>query len=174
MFTLPAALRRHRPRSAWTIAAFAGAVTALALAAGPTQTQAAPATGTVESVIVKDSKPDAAKPWRKWGVTIDGQTYGTFDRKLGDLAVSLDGKAVLLEYTTDGKYMTVSAITPAEQEAPAEVDPRDALITEVQKHKAKKGAASFAAACKRCGVAVEGWEALEESDLQGLVTELTV
>jgi hypothetical protein len=47
-------------------------------------------------------------------------------------------------------------------------------VTVVQKHKAKKGAAAFAAACKRCGVAVEGWEALEESDLQGLVTELTV
>ncbi|MDP3319993.1 MAG: pilus assembly protein N-terminal domain-containing protein, partial [Bosea sp. (in: a-proteobacteria)] len=51
MFILPAALRRSRPRSARTIAALAGAAASLALIAGPAL--AAPATGTVESVIVK-------------------------------------------------------------------------------------------------------------------------
>jgi Flp pilus assembly secretin CpaC len=89
MFTLPAALRRHRPRSAWTIAALAGAATALALAAGPTQAQAAPATGTVESVIVK---VDHAKVVR---LPEKAQTVIVGNPAIADVAVQKNGVMIV-------------------------------------------------------------------------------
>ncbi len=89
MFTLPAALRRHRPRSAWTIAALAGAATALALAAGPTQTLAAPATGTVESVIVK---VDHAKVVR---LPEKAQTVIVGNPAIADVAVQKNGVMIV-------------------------------------------------------------------------------
>jgi hypothetical protein len=62
--------------------------------------------GIIEDVATFNSKPDAAKPWTKWGVKIDGVSYGTFDANLGAKAVAMKGQTVLLQWKEDGKYKT--------------------------------------------------------------------
>jgi hypothetical protein len=71
-------------------------------------------TGIVEDVVEIRSKPDAAKPWTKWGVKVAGETYGTFDKVLGDAATVLKGCDAVLEWKADGKYKTLTAINPAQ------------------------------------------------------------
>lgn len=62
--------------------------------------------GIVDDVVVINSKPDAAKPWVKWGIKIGSDTYGTFDKTIGETAISCKGLDVVLTYTDDGKYKT--------------------------------------------------------------------
>ncbi|WP_376984801.1 pilus assembly protein N-terminal domain-containing protein [Bosea sp. R86505] len=87
MFTLPAALRRHRPRSARTIAAVAGVVASVTLSAGPAP--AAPATGTIESVIVK---VDHAKVVR---LPEKAQTVIVGNPAIADVAVQKNGVMIV-------------------------------------------------------------------------------
>ena len=72
-------------------------------------------TGVVEAVSVKESKPDAKKQWRKWGVKIGDDWYGTFDTDLGFAAESMKGKEAVVGYVVDGKgYNTIQSILPAD------------------------------------------------------------
>lgn len=58
--------------------------------------------GTVEAVIPKDGGTPE-KPWRKWGVKINGEFYGTFDESLGTTAESLKGKKVKYDWKPNAK-----------------------------------------------------------------------
>jgi len=102
--------------------------------------------GIVTGIRYSQSKPDAKKPWEKWGVTIDGTTYGTFDQEKGELAKEFkdEGTPVSLTVEQNGKYMnllTIEALkpTPPEQgvtpqnegelteEEKAEIEEREAI-----------------------------------------------
>ena len=67
-------------------------------------------TGEVTNVSKAESKPDAAKHWVKWGLTIGESTYGTFDKELGEFSESLIGKTVTITYSENGKYKTIVTI----------------------------------------------------------------
>lgn len=69
--------------------------------------------GIVEDVKEIHSKADAPKPWTKWGVVCGGETYGTFDRVLGEDAIALKGRESLIEWKSDGKYKTLTGIKSA-------------------------------------------------------------
>lgn len=89
MFTLPAAFRRHRPRTARTMAALAAAVAALVLANGESPVQAAPAAGKVESVLVK---VDHAKVVR---LPEKAQTVIVGNPAIADVAVQKNGVMIV-------------------------------------------------------------------------------
>lgn len=59
-----------------------------------------PNIGTVDSVTVKDA-PD--KSWRKYGVKIGSDFYGTFDEAMGTLAESLKGSKVKFAWKPNAK-----------------------------------------------------------------------
>lgn len=71
-------------------------------------------TGTIEDVIVVQSKPDAEKAWTKWGIKINGETYGTFDKTLGEAALSLVDSVAVVEWKSDGKHKTALKVAPVE------------------------------------------------------------
>lgn len=89
MFTLPAAFRRHRPRTARTMAALAAAVAALVLANVESPAQAAPAAGKVESVLVK---VDHAKVVR---LPEKAQTVIVGNPAIADVAVQKNGVMIV-------------------------------------------------------------------------------
>lgn len=71
--------------------------------------------GTIEAVIPKDGGTPE-NPWRKYGVKIGGEFYGTFDEKMGPLAESLVGKKARFAWKPNAKkpeykdLVTLSAI----------------------------------------------------------------
>lgn len=71
--------------------------------------QATPNTvaGMVEDVQVK-SGTKGEKSWTKWDITINGETYGTFDRAIGEAAIEAknENREITLEWKQDGKYKT--------------------------------------------------------------------
>lgn len=79
--------------------------------------------GIVDDVKEIHSKADAPKPWTKWGVVCGGETYGTFDRALGEDAIALKGCEAVIEWKTDGKYKTLTGI----KSATAQDDPEEQL-----------------------------------------------
>jgi phage recombination protein Bet len=66
--------------------------------------------GIVESVTKKDGTNASGKPWTRYGVTIGGVVYGTFDAKIGDKAQDLTGQPVLFTASDDGKYKNLLTI----------------------------------------------------------------
>jgi Flp pilus assembly secretin CpaC len=88
MFTLPAAFRRHRPRTARTMAALSAAAV-LVLANGESPAQAAPAAGKVESVLVK---VDHAKVVR---LPEKAQTVIVGNPAIADVAVQKNGVMIV-------------------------------------------------------------------------------
>jgi len=81
-----------------------------------TDNQAESVTGTVDTVSVKTSKPDAPKPWKKYGVKIGETWYSTFDEKVG--AVAVKGAAVTIGYRTNEKgYHDIVTMRAGEQPA---------------------------------------------------------
>ena len=71
-------------------------------------------TGTIEDVVTVQSKPDAEKAWTKWGIKINGETFGTFDKSIGESALALVGSVAVVEWKSDGKYKTALKVAPAE------------------------------------------------------------
>jgi hypothetical protein len=69
-------------------------------------------TGRIEVISEKPTKNGTMR----WGVKVDGQFYGTFDRKLADIAkaADADGVNVEIEYSTDAKgfhnIVTIKAV----------------------------------------------------------------
>jgi len=68
--------------------------------------------GVVDDVAEAHSKEDAAKPWTKWGIKISGETYGTFDKTIGEAAKALCGVESVLTWKLDGKYKTATGVKP--------------------------------------------------------------
>lgn len=66
-------------------------------------------TGIIEDVDVKEGNKNGKK-WKRYGIKIDGQFYGTFDTEVGDAAVSMKGQEVGLNYIVDGKYKTATEV----------------------------------------------------------------
>ena len=58
--------------------------------------------GTVEAVIPKDGGTPE-KPWRKYGVKIGGEFFGTFDEVMGETATSLVGKKAKFAWKPNAK-----------------------------------------------------------------------
>ena len=50
-------------------------------------------------------------PWFSFRLKIGGEWYGTFDRQVGELAESIQGERVYIEWREDGKYKTVTDIS---------------------------------------------------------------
>ena len=65
--------------------------------------------GVVEDVQVRDGETKG-KPWRKFGVTLGGNVYGTFSDTLGAAAQELKGKQATISYKVEGKFMTLTGI----------------------------------------------------------------
>lgn len=66
---------------------------------------------TVDDVSIKDA-PDGK--WRKYGVKIGGDFYGTFDEVLGELAVSLKGKKARITWKPNAKKPEYKDLTSIE------------------------------------------------------------
>jgi len=62
--------------------------------------------GTIEQVAVKTGEGKKGT-WKKWGVSVGGAWYSTFDVPLGTKAEALKGRVVDLTYKDDGKFKTV-------------------------------------------------------------------
>jgi phage recombination protein Bet len=67
-------------------------------------------TGIVEGVSRKDGTNKNGKPYTRYGVTINGVIYGTFDDKIGDRAQDLTGQPVVFTASDDGKYKNLLTI----------------------------------------------------------------
>ncbi len=59
--------------------------------------------GQLLNVAVKESRADAAKKWKKWGLKINEDWYSTFDHKIGEAAQTMQSKMVRVEYEVDAK-----------------------------------------------------------------------
>jgi len=64
-------------------------------------------TGIIEKVLVKTSAKNAKKQWTRYGIVIDGISYGTFDAEIGEMLQGMTGEQMTLTFTDDGKYKTV-------------------------------------------------------------------
>ncbi len=71
-------------------------------------------TGTIEDVVVAQSKPDAEKQWTKYGIKINGEIIGTFDKATGEAATALVGSQATVEWKSDGKHKTALKVSPVE------------------------------------------------------------
>jgi hypothetical protein len=69
------------------------------------------AKGNIEDVTVK-SGTGAKGEWTRYGVRINGVTYGTFDAAIGDIAEQYKGYDAVVSYTADGKYNTIVELVP--------------------------------------------------------------
>jgi hypothetical protein len=63
--------------------------------------------GIVESVSVKEGS-NAKGPWKKYGIKIAGEWYGTFSETIGSIAT--EGAEVTGTYKKDGKYNTLETL----------------------------------------------------------------
>lgn len=78
--------------------------------------------GVISDVSTKTGKGKNGD-WKNYSIAINGKKYGTFDTVLGDLAMSLKGRAVVLSYKQDGKFATAISIEAAgDPSAPAASD----------------------------------------------------
>jgi hypothetical protein len=77
------------------------------------------ARGIIEEVKLFTGKTKAGKDYIKYGIIIDGQTYGTFHSGIGEAAQSCTGAEVVLAYQNDGKFMTATELVPVMQGEPA-------------------------------------------------------
>jgi hypothetical protein len=57
--------------------------------------------GILESVHIKDGKNARGNSWKRYGIKIGDEFYGTFDNSLGAEAEKLKGKEVIINYTKD-------------------------------------------------------------------------
>jgi hypothetical protein len=64
-------------------------------------------TGMLQEVNVKEGTAKNGKPWTRYGLIVDGETYGTFDKNLYNGALELVNQKVWLEVETKGKFKTV-------------------------------------------------------------------
>ncbi len=107
------------------------------------------------------------KKWSRYGLVIDGETYGTFDSAIGELAETLKGQTVRLTWKQDGKYKNALAVE-ARESAKTEsdnatdgddgADPSAGAVKAIESARSKVGAIKFAAACKAAGVDPNEWE----------------
>jgi len=61
--------------------------------------------GIIEEVTIRKGKGKKGE-WTNYGIKIGDAWYGTFDKKIGDMAISLKGKETTILFTNDGKYNT--------------------------------------------------------------------
>lgn len=69
-------------------------------------------TGFLERVYTEEKKGDYG-PYTKYGCKIDGVWFNTFDKILGGMAQSLEGKQVIFTIGKKGKYENLMGISPA-------------------------------------------------------------
>lgn len=83
----------------------------------PKPTPAPASEQTVRGVIDEVSRKEgntSGKPWVRYGVSINGEWYGTFSATLGDSAESCKGSEVVLSYKDDGRNKTIIELVPVE------------------------------------------------------------
>jgi hypothetical protein len=71
-------------------------------------------TGQIEEIAEKTGTKKDGSTWTRWGIKVDGQFYGTFERECADMAAAAkaDGSPVTIEYTTDAKgFHTINGLT---------------------------------------------------------------
>lgn len=99
------------------------------------QAGASVVTGKIEEVTRKPGGTKE-KPWLRFGVKLDGVTYGTFDKTHGELAEKAyaAGAVVEIEYAKEGKYTNLVGIRAVDQvdEGPAPQEDRQAVIDRIQ------------------------------------------
>lgn len=82
----------------------------------PTDSDAAPsgalhsAVGVLQEVSAKEGKNKKGQPWKRFGLKVNDQVYGTFDEAIGDAAENFRGETVCVEWRSDGKYKTAVGI----------------------------------------------------------------
>jgi len=70
--------------------------------------------GAIEEIVEKTGAKKDGSQWTRWGVKVDGQFFGTFDRGIADDAAvaKADGVLVSIEYTTDAKgFHTIDSLS---------------------------------------------------------------
>jgi len=63
--------------------------------------------GVIVDVLVKEGSTKG-KPWTRYGIVMNGQTYGTFDKIIGEGARERAGQSVVLHYKQNGQFLTVT------------------------------------------------------------------
>ena len=66
-------------------------------------------TGIMEAVSVKEGGT-GKKTWTRYGIKVNGEFYGTFDRDIGKYAQEMEGKEVELTWKADGEHKNVVAL----------------------------------------------------------------
>jgi len=75
--------------------------------------------GILESVSEKAGTAKG-KDYIRYGITIEGEIYGTFSDTLAETAKELQGEEVILTFEMNGKYKNAVAIDPTEREPGSE------------------------------------------------------
>lgn len=89
----------------------AGSAAAPAAASAGAEDATQVAEGTLADVIVQEgTSKKTGKPWKRYGLKVGNDTYGTFDTAVGDAAVALKGCDVKLTWKAEGQYKTAVAI----------------------------------------------------------------
>ena len=74
--------------------------------------------GIIEDVKVHSGTNKTGKEYTKYGVSIAGVTYGSFDSKVGELAEQCKGCEVVVSYKVEGQYNTIVELVPVLQGEP--------------------------------------------------------
>ena len=69
------------------------------------------AQGMIEEVSVKEGTGQKG-PWKKYGVKIGDAWFGTFDTKIGDMAMFEKGHDVAVSFTSDGRFNSIVELVP--------------------------------------------------------------
>ena len=67
----------------------------------------------IEDVQVASGEKNG-KPWTKYGIVANGNTYGTFDKTIGELATEYIGNFAEIHFERNGKYLNATALIPIE------------------------------------------------------------
>lgn len=131
-------------------------------------------TGKIEQVTRKPGGTKE-KPWLRFGVQVGGVTYGTFDKKHGELAEKAyaDGIEVEITWEKVDKYTNLTGITvlgdltPADDQEPTGNQPfdRDALIAEIDQIIKTAPSGPVSRAMKQANTTHDTWDEMMDADL---------
>lgn len=67
--------------------------------------------GIIEDVQIKEGER-SGKSWKRFGIKVNGESYGTFDTNIGESAQTIIGEQAKIGWITEGKFKTCVSIEP--------------------------------------------------------------
>jgi phage recombination protein Bet len=81
---------------------------------GPELDGAETVMGVLEEVTAKGGKKKNGTTFVRFGLCVEKQWYGTFDKKIGEYANTIKGRAVTIWFTRDGDFQNLVRVQPNE------------------------------------------------------------